>query len=131
MDQDTIEGYLVRAGVQYNAIDDNIWLIEDDDVNMFNIAVTLTPPIVLFRVKLMDVPEDEALADKLNRTLLELNASSLMGGAYGIEDNDVLCLVTLQSENLDYNEFQAALDSLTLAVTEHYELLKSFYHRKD
>ena len=52
----------------------------------------------------------------------------MVSGAYAIENGAVMALETLQSENLDYNEFQAAIDGLTLAITEHYEELKQFHH---
>jgi len=76
----------------------------------------------------MELPASAAVQAALCKKLLELNASSMVSGAYAIENGAVIALETLQSENLDYNEFQAAIDGLTLAVTEHYEQLKQFHH---
>jgi hypothetical protein len=50
----------------------------------------------------------------------------MVHGAYGIEDNNVVLIDTLQAENLDYNEFQATLDALMLASTQDYQRLNSF-----
>ena len=70
---------------------------------------------------------DPAQQAALCRKLLELNANAMVSGAYAIENGSVIALETLQAENLDYNEFQAAIDGLTLAITEHYEDLKHFH----
>jgi hypothetical protein len=128
MESDQIEGYLVRTGVGYDVLGDGIWMVHDEIENVDNIVVTLAPPVVLFRVKLMAVPKDPAQVAALCKKLLELNATSMVSGAYALEGNAVIALETLQSENLDYNEFQAAIDGLTLAITEHYDMLKQFHH---
>jgi hypothetical protein len=80
--------------------------------------------MVVFRVKLMDLPT-ETNTDLL-RKLLELNATEMVAGAYGIEGKSVVCVDTLQAENLDFNEFQASIDALTLAITTHYPMLAKF-----
>jgi hypothetical protein len=58
--------------------------------------------------------------------LLELNATQMIHGAYGLEDDSVVLIDTLQSKNLDYNEFQATVEALSLAITQDYEKLKAF-----
>lgn len=128
MDTDLIEGYLVRSGIPYDAIGEGMWVVHDEIDQVDNIVVTLSPPVVMFRVKLLDLPKSEAERAALCKMLLELNASSMIAGAYALEGEAVVAVETLQSENLDFNEFQAAIDGLTLAVTEHYELLRQFHH---
>lgn len=128
MEHDLIEGYLVRAGVSYDVLGDGIWVVNDEVEHVDNIVVTLAQPIVLFRVKLMDLPTDPAQQAALYKKLLELNATAMVAGAYAIEGESIIALETLQAENLDYNEFQAALDGLTLAITEHYDTLKQYHH---
>lgn len=127
MDHDLVEGYLVRAGVSYDVVGDGIWVVHDDIEHVDNIVITLAQPVVLFRVKLMELPKDAALVANLCKRLLELNATSMVAGAYAIEGSSIIALETLQSENLDYNEFQAAIDGLTLAITEHYDELKAYH----
>ncbi len=128
MESDLIEGYLVRTGVPYDVLGEGIWIVHDEIEHVDNIVITLASPVVVFRVKLMDLPKDDAQQAALCKKLLELNASSMISGAYAIENGSVIALETLQSENLDYNEFQAAIDGLTLALTEHYDQLKQFHH---
>jgi hypothetical protein len=128
MDHDLVEGYLVRAGASYDVVGDGIWVVHDDIEHVDNIVITLAQPVVLFRVKLMELPKEPAKVASLCQRLLELNATSMVAGAYAIEGTSIIALETLQSENLDYNEFQAAIDGLTLAITEHYDELKAYHH---
>jgi hypothetical protein len=131
MDTDTIEGYLIRAGTDYETVAEGMWVVHDEVEHVENIVVNHAEPVVLFRVKLMDLPSNEAQCAKLCKKLLELNAAEMISGAYGIEGESVVAIETLQSENLDYNEFQAAIDGLTLAITDHYEDLKGFHTLED
>ncbi len=131
MDNDTIGGYLIRGAVEYDAIDEGMWVIHDEFDSVDNIVVTLSDPVVLFRVKLMELPKAAEVQHALFRKLLELNASEMVAGGYGIEGDAIIASETLQSENLDYNEFQAAIDGLTLALTDHYDELKTFVQSND
>jgi len=47
-------------------------------------------------------------------------------GAYGIEVESVVIMDALQFENLDYNEFAATVDDITLAVASHHGRLAKF-----
>jgi hypothetical protein len=128
METDLIEGYLVRSGITYDVLGDGMWVLHDEFDQIDNIVVTLAAPVVLFRVKLMDLPADASARAQLCEKLLELNASAMVAGAYAVENGAVVAVETLQSENLDYNEFQAAVDGLTMAITEHYDALRAFHH---
>ena len=92
------------------------------DVN--NVVITLAGPVVVFRVKIMEVPLHHR--EDLFRTLLELNASEMMHGAYGVEGDNVVISDALQLENLDYNEFAATVDDITLAVASHHSRLAKY-----
>ncbi|HEV8320558.1 MAG TPA: YbjN domain-containing protein [Myxococcota bacterium] len=122
-----LEHYLIRLGMPYREVGDSTWVIQDEYDQIDNIVVKWSPPLVIFRVKLMDV--DGADQAALFRKLLELNASQMVHGAFGIEGNSVVVVDTLQAENLDYNEFMASVDSLTMAITTHYKELALY--RKD
>ncbi len=121
-----IDVYLAESGVSYDVLDEGMWIIHDDVDHVDNIVVTWAPPIVVFRVKLMDVPKDASARAELNEALLRLNATDMISGAYGIEDGAIIATETLQTPNLDLNEFQAAIDGLTMAITDHFSRLKSF-----
>lgn len=121
IDNDQIETYLHRLGTPYDGIEDGFWVIKDEDGQ---IVVRHDPPLLVLRVKLADAPT--ANREKLFERLLQLNASDMISGAYGLENGAIVVVESLQSENLDYNEFQAAVDSLTLAMTTHLPELQSY-----
>jgi Tir chaperone protein (CesT) family len=118
--RDDIEHYLIQIGYTYESVEAHMWVIR----NTANIVVTLEPPLVLFRMKLMELPNKRR--EEFFKLLLEINASNMIHGAYGIEDNNVVLIDTLQAENLDYNEFQATLEALMLSSTQDYQKLKAF-----
>jgi hypothetical protein len=75
----------------------------------------------------MDLPaQDKVNREELFQTLLTLNAAEMMHGAYGLEGGKIVISDALQLENLDFNEFQATIDDITLAVADHYPRLAKF-----
>ena len=122
--REDIEAYLVRSGLPYDEVGEDMWIVHDSSATE-NIVVRLAGPLVVFRLKVLetDKVKDEA---KLYRTLLELNAQEMVHGAYGIADGSVVVTCSLRVENLDYNEFQGTIDDFTLAITNHYETLSAF-----
>ena len=67
----------------------------------------------------------EALAT-LSRRLLELNATDLVHGSYGIEDESIVMTEALELSHLDYEEFLAAFESITVALASHLRELGSY-----
>jgi hypothetical protein len=123
--RDDIESYLARAEVPYEEVgDDGMWLVHDSSLGE-NIAVIAAGPLLLFRVKVLELREVEDKA-ALFEELLKLNASDLVHGAYGLSEDAVVLTCTLQLENLDYNELQGVLDDFSLALANHYETLTKF-----
>lgn len=120
---DDLLSYLLKMELRYEEVREGTWLVSGLD-GIDNIVVTLAGPVVVFRVKVMDVPR--ASREELFRTLLELNATEMMHGAYGIEGDAVVISDALQLENLDYNEFAATIDDITLAVASHHSRLAKF-----
>jgi hypothetical protein len=118
--RDNIEHYLIQTEYPFESIETHMWIIRDTA----NIVVTYEPPLVVFRVKLMEIPR--ARREDFFKLLLELNATNMIHGAYGVEGENVVLIDTLQSEHLDFNEFQASLDALLLASTQDYQKLNAF-----
>jgi hypothetical protein len=124
---DDIEAYLVQLNLPFEQIDTGMWVLHDEFENIDNIVIYHTPPVILFRVKLMELSEiDPSRRLEFFEQLLVLNTSDMVHGAYGLENNNIVCVDSLQSENLDFNEFQASVESLSLAISSHYSLLKGF-----
>ena len=47
-------------------------------------------------------------------------------GSYGVQDNAVLLTEALELSHLDYEEFRAAYESMTLALPEHLRALAAY-----
>ncbi len=122
--QNDIEIYLDDSGFSFEKVDDALWRVESPENNVDNIILSYAEPIILFRIKLMQVPESNKEA--FYERLLKLNATEIPHGAFGIEDDNVVVIDTLQLENLNRNELQASVDSLAFTVTQYYNELKSY-----
>lgn len=119
-----IESYLVKLQWPFDKVREGMWVIHDEEDKVENLVILHEPPVVIFRLKLMEVPEKNR--EKLFRRLLQLNAHELVHGAYGLEDGNIVLIDTLESENLDFNEFQASVESLIWEISAHYQELVSY-----
>lgn len=126
--KDDVEHYMLRMGLQYEEVGDGVWILHDESDTIENIVVMFKPPIVVLRLKVMVVPAGRR--EDLFRKLLELN-SEMLHGAFAVEGENVLLVDTLEVENLDYNEFQASLDSLSMAISQFYPALIEFRDRAE
>lgn len=122
-----IDNYLLRTDFAYEAVDEGTWVVHDDIDHVDNIVIHYSPPVVVFRVKLMTAPKDSEARAALCEKLLRLNAEEMVSGAYALEGENIIISEILQSKNLDFNEFQAAIDGLTMGIVQHYDVLKSFH----
>jgi Putative bacterial sensory transduction regulator len=116
-----IESYLLRAGLPYEAVDAGLWLVQ---MNGSRLAVSIAGPVVAFRLKVLDVPATGR--EELFRTLLQLNTTEMVHGAFGLEGEAIVIVHALEMENLDFNEFQAVLDDMSMAVAKHHPTLSRY-----
>ena len=120
--REDVEAYLIRAGVEYDEVEEGTWVVRGQETHSVDVVVRVEDPIVVYRVKVMSLPEQGQ--ERFLRQLLELNAREMLHASFGLEDSVVVVGGAQQLESLDYNEFQAMLDDLSLAVTEHFSTLK-------
>lgn len=119
-----VQAYLMKMELPYEEPrGEGTYVVSGLD-GLDNLVITLAGPVLVFRVKVMIIPAHHR--EELFRTLLELNATEMMHGAYGIEGDSVVIMDALQLENLDYNEFAATVDDITLAVASHHGRLAKF-----
>jgi hypothetical protein len=109
-----VESYLMRMGVPYETLKPGIWVLKTDRSQL---VVSIAGPVVAFRLKVMDLPS--ANREALYRTLLSLNTTEMVHGAFGIEGESVVVVHALELENLDLNEFQAVVDDMSMALAKH------------
>lgn len=116
-----LESYLLATHIPYEQPNPTTWVLHDPSWEGAQIVVQNTEPLVIFRVKLLDIPQDlpTAKAAALYRYLLELNGTDMLQAAYALEGQALVAVEVMQTENLDQNEFLAAIDSLELAIVDH------------
>lgn len=120
------ELYLYQMELNFEKLQEGMWLIQDEAEQLDNILVVHQPPIVLFRVKLMELQEVPAARHReFFQRLLEINGE-LNHGSFALEGDNVVVNDTLQAENLDFNEFQASIDDIIFAVMEYHPELTAY-----
>ena len=122
--REDIEADLERSQYPYQEIGEGTWVVRDPSGVHEQVAVRIAADVALFRVKVMDLPGGSA-PGPLASALLELNASDMVHGAYGLSDGKVVLVATLRLENLDYNEFVGTLDDFGVALAKHRERLSA------
>ena len=123
--REDVENFLLRLELPYQEIEEGLWVVGDAN-EVAPLFVNHAPPLLLVRVEVMNAPQDEELRKGLFRELLELNATDLVHGAYGLDENEIVLTDTLQLQDLDFSEFQASVESILLALSSHYESLSRY-----
>jgi hypothetical protein len=112
-----VEAYLLKLNRRFRAVDDRpgTFLVHSSDA-MPPVALRVEAPLVVVRVHIGDAVGDDHAA--LFRKLLELNARSLVHASYGLEDDRIVLSAALELENLDFNELEATLDEIDMALAQ-------------
>ena len=110
-----VESYLLRMDAPHEKVKPGLWLVKVDDRAL---AVSIAGPVVAFRIKVLDLPSTGR--EDLYRTLLTLNTNEMVHGAFGLEGDAIVIVHALELENLDFNEFQAVVDDMTMALAKHH-----------
>jgi len=127
--KEDIEGWLNRLaqeGPTFSEVEPGLWVVKPEGELDFSVVVHFSPPVILLRVKVMTLPSNADAAATLNRRLLELNATDLVHGSYGIESNSIVMTEALELSHLDYEEFQSAYESITVALASHLREIGSY-----
>jgi hypothetical protein len=125
--REDIQSYLDRleaGALSVSEVEPNLWIARTPDDA--EVVVHYAPPVVILRVRVMELPASDPRRSELFRQLLEYNARELVHGSYGLEGNHVVLTDTLELENLDFSEFEASFDSMTLALASHLATLAPY-----
>lgn len=117
--REDFESFMIRMQLDYEEIGENLWIIDPEITGRSSIVVSYSPPLIVLRSAVEQVPEGDAERLSLFGRLLEMNASELVHGSYGLEDGEIVLSDALELENLDFSEFQASFESLSIALTSH------------
>jgi hypothetical protein len=128
--REDIQSWLDRldgGGLHIEEPERNLWIATNGDGA--EVVLNYAEPVIILRVRVMEVPADESRRAELFRELLTLNAHDLVHGSYGLEGDHVVLTDTLDLEDLDYSEFEASFDSMTLALASHMSALAPYRDR--
>jgi len=120
LSREDFESYLFRLGADVEEVAEGMWLLRGPEAGA-PVVVTYAPPVAILRLKVLDLPDDAdpARTGALYRRLLELNATDIVHGSYGIEGDTVILSDALELETLDFPELRSSYESLLLAASTH------------
>jgi hypothetical protein len=124
-----IKEYLTELDLKISEEDEanELVIVEDPENGIQNLIIDCEPPIVVLEQVIMPISSDDG---EFYKRLLQMNRE-LVHGAF-IVDGDAKYVSyrdTLQLENLDMNELEASIQSLSLALAEYgSELLEYAKH---
>jgi hypothetical protein len=118
-DFDTVRQYLLDLQLSIVKEDppDGIVVVEDEERGLKNLVVDCEDPILVFEQLIMRVP---AKPGNMFQRLLQMNRH-MVHGAFVLDEDakTVLFRDTLQLANLDFNEVEGTIESLSLALVEY------------
>ena len=96
---------------------DEIFIVDDEDNGIKNMVIDCEEPILILEQIIMDVPSSES--NEFYIELLKMNRN-LVHGAFVLDEegSKVIYRDTLQIDNLDLNELEGSINSLSLALSE-------------
>jgi hypothetical protein len=118
--REDVQSWLERLGggtLEVRELEPNLWLVRTEEGA--EVVVHYAPPVVILRMRVMELPGQEPRRSELFRQLLELNARELIHGSYGLEGDHIVLTDALELADLDFSEFEASFDSITLALATH------------
>jgi hypothetical protein len=118
--RDDVQSWLERlegGSLEARELEPNLWLVRTQEGA--EVVVHYAPPVVILRMRVMELPGQEPRRSELFRQLLELNARELVHGSYGLEGDHIVLTDALELADLDFSEFEASFDSITLALATH------------
>ncbi len=94
-----------------------IFVVENENEGIKNAIIAVSEPIVIIQQHIFDIKKDSL---EIFKALLQKN-QDIIHGAFTLDETGkkVLFRDTLQVENLDLNELEGSLQSLTLLMSEY------------
>ena len=121
-----VKGYLTELKVSIKKEDEKqgVFVIDDEEEGIKNMVIVCNEPILIMQQHIFDVKKESI---ELYKSLLQKN-QDIVHGAFALDETGkkVIFRDTLQLENLDLNELEGSLKSLTLLLSEYYKDIIKF-----
>lgn len=104
--------------------EEGILVIQKEENGIKNLIVGIAPPVLILEQYLFKIKNN---SNSIYKSLLQKNRD-IIQGAFVLDDegDKVIFRDTLQIENLDLNEIEASLNSLSLLLSEYSQQIISF-----
>ncbi len=120
-----VKDFLLDLGYQITHEDttDGVLVISKEDDGIRNLVIGLADPIVIFEQFIFDVSHEKDVF----KSLLKKNRD-IIHGAFVLDETGtkVIFRDTVQLENLDRNELEGTLNSLSLLMSEYSDEIIAF-----
>ncbi|BAV04970.1 Putative sensory transduction regulator [Filimonas lacunae] len=123
---DTIEAFASRlqCKIVYKDEQNGILKIDNQADGIHNLILGIAPPILIMEQFLFSFKADHM---EMFKKLLQKNRDTIHGAfVINEEGNKVLFRYTMQLENIDFNEFEGAINSLGLLLSEYAQHIIDF-----
>ena len=121
-----VKSYLEELGFSISSENtkEELVVIDDEEKGINNLIIDCEEPILVIEQIIMKVP---GKANDFFKRLLQINRT-VVHGAFVLDENgkNIIFRDTLQLENLDKNELEGSINSLSLALAEYANELISF-----
>ncbi|MBD8490638.1 molecular chaperone Tir [Echinicola sp. CAU 1574] len=104
--------------------DEGILMVHKENFGIKNLILGVAPPILIMEQFLFKINNQ---SDKIYKNLLQKNRD-IIHGAFVLDESGkkVIFRDTLQIENMDLNELEGSLNSLSLLMSEYSEQIIEF-----
>jgi hypothetical protein len=126
---DQIEGFITQLNcrVLYKDEQQGIIKIDNQADGIHNLIIGIAPPILIMEQFLFSFQENHC---DMFKQLLQKNRDTIHGAfVINEEGNKVLFRYTMQLENINFNEFEGAINSLGLLLSEYATQIIEFSKR--
>jgi hypothetical protein len=117
---EVVDSFLIQSDLPYEQVAEGTWVVNPQSAHGAQIGVKMEDPIVLFSIRMCELSPEITDRERFFRLLLELNGE-LLHASYSLQGDQVVLSGAQQLENLDFNEFQAMIDDMCMALDNHYD----------